>query len=69
MLDSRALGLLATGVTSALALGGFATFLRLLPGSSTTIASAATFALVVVAVVAGVVVGTGTGPKDTAYWS
>ncbi|MFW5918471.1 MAG: hypothetical protein ACOCR0_03205 [Haloferacaceae archaeon] len=69
MLDSRALGLLATGVTSALALGGFATFLRLLPGSSTTIASAVTFALVAVAVAVGVVVGTGGRPTETAYWS
>ncbi|NHX35893.1 MULTISPECIES: hypothetical protein [Halolamina] len=69
MLDSRALGLLATGVTSALALGGLATFLRLLPDSPTMAASAATFALCAVAVAAGVAAGTGNRPTETAYWS
>ncbi|KPN31839.1 hypothetical protein SY89_02594 [Halolamina pelagica] len=69
MLDSRALGLLASGVISALALGGLATFVRLLPGSPTMAASGATFALCVVAVVVGVAAGTGDRPTETAYWS
>lgn len=69
MLDSRALGLLATGITSALALGGLATFVRLLPDSSTMVASAVTFALCAAAVVVGVAVGTGNRPTTTAYWS
>ena len=68
MLDFRAAGLLATGVVSALALGGLGTFLRRLPDSATIAPTAAVLALVVVAVVAGVVAGTRSVPDETAYW-
>ncbi|MFW5949706.1 MAG: hypothetical protein ACOCSD_08930 [Halolamina sp.] len=68
MLDSRAISMLAVGVVSALALGGLATFLQLLPDSASMLPSAATFAMVVVAVVAGVVVGSRGVPDRTAYW-
>ena len=68
MFDSRAAGLLASGVVSAFALGGLATFLRLLPDSPTLAPSAATFVLVVLVVAAGVVVGSRDVPDETAYW-
>lgn len=69
MLDSRASALLTAGAVSALALGGLATFVRLLPDSPTMVASAVTFALCVVAVAVGAAVGTGNRPTETAYWS
>jgi hypothetical protein len=69
MLDSRAAGLLASGVTSAFALGGLATFLRRLPDSASLVPTAAVFAFVVVVVAAGVVVGTRGVPNETAYWA
>lgn len=68
MLGSRTISLLAIGVVSALVLGGLATFVRLLPGSATTTASAVTFALVIAAIAAGVVVGSRRVPTETAYW-
>jgi hypothetical protein len=68
MLDSRAAGLLAAGVVSALALGGLGTFLRRLPDSATLAPTVAVFALVVAAVVAAVVAGTRSVPDETAYW-
>ncbi|QKY19739.1 hypothetical protein B4589_004840 [Halolamina sp. CBA1230] len=68
MLDARTAGLLAAGITSALALGGLGTFLRRLPNSATLAPTAAAFVLVVVAVMAGVVVGTRGVPGGTAYW-
>jgi len=51
-----------------MALGGLATYARLLPGSEQLVASALTFALVVVAVAAGVVLGSRDQPNETAYW-
>jgi lipopolysaccharide export LptBFGC system permease protein LptF len=68
MLDSRAAGLLATGVVSALALGGLGTFLRRLPDSTTLAPTVAVFALVVVAVALAVLAGTRSVPDETAYW-
>ncbi len=68
MLDSRTAGLLATGVVSALALGGLGTFLRRLPDSATLAPTVAVFGLVVVAVAVGVVAGTRSVPGGTAYW-
>lgn len=68
MLDSRAAGLLATGVVSALALGGLGTFLRRLPDSAALAPTAATFALVALAAVVGVAVGSRGVPAETAYW-
>jgi len=68
MFSLRALGLLASGITSALALGGLATYLRLLPASPTMAASVATFALCVLTVAVVVGVGTGNRPRATAYW-
>lgn len=67
MFGSRS-ALLVAGAVSALGLGGLATFLRLLPDSASTVPSAATFALVVVAVVAGVAVGRRNVPDETSYW-
>lgn len=67
MLGSRS-ALLVAGAVSALSLGGLATYLRLLPDSASTVPSAVTLALVVVAVVAGVVVGSRGVPDDTRYW-
>lgn len=67
MLGSRS-ALLVAGTVSALALGGLATYLRLLPDSASMGPSAATFALVVVAVVAGVAVGSRGVPDETRYW-
>ncbi|GAB7012573.1 hypothetical protein [Halolamina salina] len=69
MLDSRAAGLLASGVTSAFALGGLGTFLRLLPDSARLAPTAAVFAFVAVVVAAGVVVGSRSVPNGTAYWT
>jgi hypothetical protein len=69
MLDSRAAGLLASGVTSAFALGGLATFLRRLPDSASLTPTAAVFAFVAVVVAAAVVVGTRSVPNGTAYWT
>ncbi|MBP1987530.1 hypothetical protein [Halolamina salifodinae] len=67
MFGSRS-ALLVAGAVSALSLGGLATFLRLLPDSASTLPSAATFALVVVAVATGVVVGSRGVPDETSYW-
>lgn len=68
MLDSRAAGLLATGIVSALALGGLGTFLRRLPDSATLAPTVAVFGLIVVAVAVAVVVGSRSVPDETAYW-
>ena len=67
MLGTRT-ALAVTGVVSALSLGGLATFIRLLPDSASTLPSAATMALCVVAVAAGVAVGSRGVPDDTVYW-
>ncbi|WP_435115102.1 hypothetical protein [Halolamina sp. C58] len=69
MLDSRAAGLLASGITSAFALGGLGTFLRRLPDSAALAPTAAVFAFVVLVVAAGVVVGSRSVPDETAYWT
>ena len=68
MLDSSVAGHLGTAVVAALALGAFATFVRLLPTSPTLLASGVTAAVVVVAVVAGVVLGSRDRPDETPYW-
>jgi hypothetical protein len=68
MLDSSAAGRLGAVAIAALALGALATFLRLLPSSTTLVASIVTFVLVVVAVGAGVVLGSRDRPDETAYW-
>lgn len=68
MATSSAAGHLGAAVIAALALGALATFLRLLPSSPTLLASVLTFALVVVTVGAGVVLGSRDRPETTAYW-
>lgn len=68
MVKSSAVGHLGTALVAALALGGLATFVRLLPSSPTLVASIITVALVVVAVGAGVVLGSRDRPDRTAYW-
>mgnify|MGYP006274659401 FL=1 len=68
MFDGSVLGHLGAAAIAALALGGLATFLRLLPASTTLVASVFTFALVVVAVAAGIVLGSRDRPGRTAYW-
>lgn len=68
MLDSSLAGHFGTAVIAALALGALATFVRLLPSSTTLVASAITFALVVVVVLVGVVLGSRDRPNRTAYW-
>ncbi|GAB7093048.1 hypothetical protein JCM30237_02000 [Halolamina litorea] len=67
MFGSRT-ALLVAGVVSAISLGGLATFLRLLPDSTSMVPSAATFALVVATVAVGVVVGSRGVPDETSYW-
>ena len=68
MLENPFVGHLGTAFVAAMALGGLATFARLLPGSDALVASALTFALVVLAVGAGVVWGSQDRPAKTAYW-
>ena len=67
MFGSRS-ALLFAGAVSALSLGGLATYLRLLPDSASMVPNVATLALVVVAVVAGVGVGSRGVPDETRYW-
>jgi len=68
MSESRTVPLLVAGVVAAMALGGVGTFFRLLPEAATTLPSAVTFALCVIAVVAGSVSGAGGQPTETPYW-
>jgi len=68
MLDSRVAGLLASGITSAFALGGLGTLLRRLPDSASLAPTAAVFTFVAVIVAAAVVVGSRGVPNETAYW-
>jgi hypothetical protein len=68
MLENPLVGHLSAAFIAAMALGGLATYARLLPSSDALVASALTFALVVVAVAAGVVLGSRDQPNKTAYW-
>jgi hypothetical protein len=61
-------GLFGVGVVAAMALGGLATFLRLTPGSDSLLPVVAVALLTVAVVGAGVVLGSGDGPDETAYW-
>lgn len=68
MFRTSAVGRLTLGVVTALALGALVTYFRLLVGSELLAASALVFALCVVSVAAGVVVGSQDRPSETAYW-
>ena len=68
MSESRTVPLLVAGVVAAMALGGLATFFRLLPDAAATLPSAVTFVLCVVAVIVGSVSGAGGQPTETPYW-
>lgn len=68
MFGTRAAGHLTAGLVTAMALGGLVTYFRLLVGSSGITASAMVFALCVVSIAVGIVIGSHDQPDETPYW-